>query len=96
MGQDKKSSAEIWLNQKDQQLSRDRRIKGQVIEDIDKLCEQSRVEECIHRMGKATLVLLTTVSIPSSSVSNCKMREKLTPKPMRQRLDLDDIFAFWW
>jgi len=96
MGQDKKSSAEIWLDQKDQQLPRGRRIKGQVIEGIGKVCEPSWIEECIHHMGKTTSVLLTTLSIPSSSVSNCGMREKLTPKPKRQRLDLDDSFAFWW
>ena len=96
MGQDKKSSAEIWLDQKVQQLSRGRRIKGQVIEDISKLCEQSWIEECIHHMGKTTFVLPTTLSIPSSSVSNCGIREKLTSKPKRQRLDLDDIFAFRW
>lgn len=95
MGQDKKSSPEIWLDRKDQQFSRGKRLKGLVIEGIGKVCEQSWIKECIHHMGKTTFVLFIS-SIPSSSVNNCGMRKKLTPKPKRQRLDMDDVFAFWW
>lgn len=95
MGQDNKSSLEIWLDQKNQQLSRGRRIRGQVIGVMGKACEPSWMEECIHHLGKTSFVLLTMLSIPSSSVGNCAMREKLTSEPKRQRLDLEDVFTFW-
>lgn len=47
--------------------------------------------------GKITVVLLTRLPTPSSSINDCGMREKLRLKPRKQRLDIDDVFSFcWW